>query len=319
MFDPVVIVNKFGGVATREQILAGGCSGTDITRAVRLGQLRRIRRARYASAEASLDAIVAARVGGMLAGPSAARSYGLWGGLDTRLHVSVADNASRLRTAVPPSAVDRGEPLTGDLIRRTVRLHWLQGGGVRGPDVECWRVTLETSLKQVVAWCDPETALACLDTAIEVGGLTSSQLAMIFSDASPAHQALVARARAGSQSGTESLARQGLESLGVEVEQQFEVPGVGHVDLRIVGSKVVIEIDSSFHDTPEARVEDARRNRELVAQGYVVVRLRYEEVVGDWEGCVSTIFFALTQGEASVVALRSVQGEPRSRGTGPNS
>src|SRR5690554_6993379 len=103
MVDPLTATNRLGGIATRQQLVAAGCSGYDLTRAVRRGVLRRLRQARYASSIALPDAMVAARVGGMLAGPSAARTFGLWAGFATRVHISVGQNSSRLRTNVPPS------------------------------------------------------------------------------------------------------------------------------------------------------------------------------------------------------------------------
>lgn len=293
MTDPVVLTNLAGGVSTRQQLIVGGCSGTDITRAVRLGELRRVRQGRYVTPMASLEAIVAARVGGLLAGPSAARSYGLWGGLDTRVHLSVDSAASRLRTRVAPSLVPAGEHPQADLIGLQLKLHWIRGGGVPELGPECWRVPLRRCLMQVIAWCDRETALACLDTVVGVLGMSPQELTSMMSDAPVAVRALVAEARAGSQSGTESITRQRLTALGLQLAQQFWVRGVGHVDLHVVGSRVMIEIDSSFHDSPEAQAEDARRDRELVAQGYVVVRLRYEDVMFAWESCVERVFAAL--------------------------
>lgn len=296
MTDPVEVTNLAGGVATRQQILAAGCTGYDITRAVRLGFLRRVRQARYVTERATLNAIVAARVGGQLAGPSAADSYGLWSGLDPRLHLSVGANSARLRTAVQPSLLLPGQELEGDLIRRRIRLHWIEDGAVPETGRECWRVPVAVCLRQVVDWCDTETAVACLDTALTLLPVCRDELIESFRDASSRAQGVVRRSRAGSDSGTESLVRQRLAGIGVRVSQQVWVAGVGRVDMVVVGSRVVVEVDSSFHDSPEARVEDARRDAELVAQGYVVVRLPYERIISDWAWCERTILSAVLAG-----------------------
>src|SRR5690554_7481355 len=138
MVDPLTATNRLGGIATRQQLVAAGCSGYDLTRAVRRGVLRRLRQARYASSIALPDAVVAVRVGGMLAGPSAAKTFGLWSGFDTRVHVSVGQNSSRLRTNVPPSF--KTIVISVDLMRRRVCLHWLKGGATPELGPECWRV-----------------------------------------------------------------------------------------------------------------------------------------------------------------------------------
>ena len=102
----------------------------------------------------------------MLAGPSAADSYGLWHGFDTRLHVSVGENSSRLRTNVAPSFRKLGQRLSPDTSNRSTVVHWLVDGAVPELGPECWRVPLPVCLRQMVEWCDRETAIACLDTAL---------------------------------------------------------------------------------------------------------------------------------------------------------
>jgi hypothetical protein len=191
----VSVVDALGGVARRDQILSAGLSGTDITAAVRRGELRRVRRAHYASRRAQPDAVVAARVGGRLAGLSAARSYGLWGGFDERCHVVVATNASRLRLITTPDAT------TPDVGERDVVVHWQDVG----PRRECWRVGLLDALRQVVAWADQETAMAVLDTALDLGVASKAQLSRAFADESTTSRIRAAAAAPGSGSGYESM------------------------------------------------------------------------------------------------------------------
>ncbi len=155
------IVDRYGGIATRAQILQAGASGGDITRAVRLGEVRRLRRAHYSTPDASFPALAAVRVGGRLAGLSAAASYGLWGGTDSVVHIAVAPNASRLRTDFAPSS---GRALSPDLFDPAIELHWVAAPS----NAQCWRVSLESALIQVAQWSGREDAIACLDTASAV-------------------------------------------------------------------------------------------------------------------------------------------------------
>jgi very-short-patch-repair endonuclease len=253
-----------------------------------MGQLSRVRQARYATGEASFDAVVAVRVGGLLAGASAARSYGLWSGLDARIHVSVGHKATRLRTIKEPHFGERQDLV--DRMRVPVVVHWLRDGATPEVGADCWRVSLPVALRQVVRWCDRETAVACLDTALAKG----MSLAEVFT-AEPAASRLVAgHARPGSESGIESLVRQRLNAVGLHPAQQVGIAGVGRVDI-VLGGNLVIEVDGAeFHSDRAAFENDRRRDAALVGLGFRVIRLSYSRVINDWPECQRTIRAALS-------------------------
>jgi very-short-patch-repair endonuclease len=291
MPDPVPIINSLGHVATRQQLLSAGCSGFDLTIAVRRATIWRIRQARYVTPGASSDAIAAARVGGMLAGTSAARSYGLWSGFDRRVHLSVGDHGSRLRTNFAP--ILNPERLTPDFSNQEVVVHWLVAGAVPELGPECWRVPLGTCLRQVVSWSDHETAVACLDTARTKFGLSAGKLTDLFRDAPIADRLRASCSRTGSDSGTESIVRQRLSAAGLTVEQQVAFPGM-RVDMWIKGSHVLVEVDSNeFHGSTDARVRDGRRDVALLARGFFVVRLPFEQIFEDWQLCLDQLRVAI--------------------------
>lgn len=291
--EPARLIRKLGGVATRQQLLARGCSGYDLTIAVRRGLIRRVRQARYVTAETPFDVVAAARVGGMLAGPSAARSYGLWAGFDTRLHVSVGDNSSRLRTNIRPSA--NPPRLTPDRFDCELVLHWVKGGATPERGSNCWRVSVETCLQQMVAWSDRETAIACLDTAVTTFKFSRATIATVFERQPDSHRVIAAGCRAGSDSGVESVVRQRLLTIGVQVQQQFTLGGVGRFDMWIPGSTILLEVDGRrFHDTDEQYERDRWRSAEAARRGYTVIRLSFRRVFGDWAWCERTILDALS-------------------------
>ena len=284
-------IDELGGVATRQQLLQRGLTGYQLTRAVRCAAVRRVRQGRYVSDAASPDAISAARVGGMLAGPSAAASYGLWSGFDARLHISVGDTTSRLRTNGAPSVVPPAFR-TPDTSPRAIVVHWLEHGAVPELGPECWRVPIAVCLRQVVAWCDLETAVACLESALL--RMTPHQLNGIFASASPSHRLFVAAVTPGSGSGSESVVKVRLARLGIQLRQQVHIPAVGHVDFRVVGTKIVIEVDGyAYHSDPEAFERDRRRDGELVALGYTVVRLSFRQVFNNWVWCERVVLAAI--------------------------
>jgi very-short-patch-repair endonuclease len=296
--DAAAAVRILGNIATRGQLVAKGVSGGDLTTAVRLGEIRRVRRAYYATPAASADAVHAVRVGGRLAGLSAARSYGLWAGFDTLLHVSLPANASRLRTNLAPSFVasqERGftSSLTPDTARREVVLHWLSA---RSNSTECWRCSIPETLAQVASWCDRETAVACLDTARTILKLTNIDITQALAATSAQTRMLATRSRPGSDSGPESVVRQRLVMLGIEVMQQVKFAGIGWVDMQVKGTNILIEVDGrAYHSDTSSFENDRRRRNELVQRGYVVLQFSYKQVFEEWAWCESMILGALSQ------------------------
>ena len=286
-------VAGLGGAATRQQLLFLGLSGFDLTTAVRSGEVIRIRQARYILRSTAPDVSAAVRVGGMLAGPSAARSYGLWGGIDRRVHVSVGDHGSRLRTNVPPSFAGRGA-LRSDRSGHTVVLHWIRGGAVRELGAECWRVEIGSCLQQMVEWSSDETALACLDTALQIGLISRAELLVLFAGEPVRARLIASQARLGSDSGAESMVSRRLGRAGLVLDQQVRIAGVGRVDMRVRGTRIIVEVDGrTYHEDPAAFEEDRRRDAELVARGYVVVRLSYLRVMNDWAWCQRMVLAAV--------------------------
>jgi very-short-patch-repair endonuclease len=146
----------------------------------------------------------------------------------------------------------------------------------------------------MVAWCDKETAIACLDTALGVAGLSRADVTAIFAGAAASDRLTGSLCRYGSDAGTESLVRQRLGSLRIPFRQQVRIPGVGRVDFGLVGTKIVVEVDSwRHHGDRDGFERDRRRDAELVARGYTVIRLTYLRVMTDWAWCERMILAAL--------------------------
>jgi very-short-patch-repair endonuclease len=282
------LLRSSGGIASRRQLVARGVSGGDLTRAVRTGVVLRPRQAHYALPSAPADARVAVRVGGRLAGPSAAASHGLWSGLDDRVHVAVPRHASRLRVAV------RSDGSTvSDIDGRPVVVHWW--GGSPAIDESCWRVTVLDCLRQMVTWCDTETAVACVDTALQAGLVMTDTLAAGLQRMGDRATTVLARCRHGSDSGVESLVRQRLARIGIEVDQQVRVTSVGPSDMRVRGRrgqalKLLIEVDGfAYHSTRASFDRDRAKDAEAAAAGYVTLRFSADQVVRGWQRVESRV------------------------------
>ncbi len=257
------VLRERGGAATRRELR----SVTDraLTTAVDEGRLRRPRRGVYALPELSREALAALAAGGKLSCVSAARSYGLWGGQDGRLHLSVHPHAGRV---------------ADDAVR-----HW----GACDEHPELWRVSLADCLRSVVDCADEETAVAVLDTALSARIVTMIGLRGVFAASAPHARAVAARARPGSDSGVESILRQRLTARGHVVEQQVAVPGVGRVDARIDGL-LFVEIDGyAFHSGREAFERDRARDTALALLGARRLRFPARDVLGDADAVVAVI------------------------------
>ena len=276
-------VDDLGHIATRRQLVALGFTGFQLTAAVRGGVLRRVRRGWYASPGATNDQILAVRVGGRLSHTSAAASYGLWPGFDQRLHLTVSRGAKSLRRHRGPQFD------TPDIAKRPVVVHWLTPGRQDLTSDCTWRVGLEECLRHVASTADRETAIACLDTAMQKFRLSRRDIQRIFQGQPARARAIAAASRPGSDSGPESVVRQRLVPCGVTVRQQVRIAGVGRVDM-LVGKSLVIEIDGrAYHSDPRAFENDRRRDALLVARGYRVLRFSFQQVFGDWpfvERCI---------------------------------
>ena len=261
-------LERLGGAASLTQLRAAGATEHGLRVAVARGELRRPRNGRYVSSAATEPMLSAVRAGARLSCVSAARSYGLWAGVDRRTHVVVPPNAGR---SVEPN------PL---LVR-----HWRRCDD----HPEIWRVSLADCLRTVVRCADPETALAALDTSLASGQTTLAGLQRMFSEEPRRCRALAARARPGSDSGVESILRQRLEARGHVVEQQVFVPGVGRVDARVDGM-LFVEVDGfRFHGDAASFERDRDRDAALTVRGARHIRLSARQIIDDPQTAVGTI------------------------------
>ena len=254
-----------GGIADVASLRAAGATPRALTMAVQSGSLVRPRRGFYAGPSASAEGLAAVRAGGRLSCTSAARTYGLWGGMDARIHVCVPPHSTRLRSL--------------DVVR-----HWMTT-----ERAQPWRVSLDDCLRSVVRCADEETAVAVLDTALGAGRVSFARLDRIFADEAAWTHGVVAKARPGSDSGVESIVRQRLAAAGHLVEQQVYVAGVGRVDLRI-DARLFIELDGfAYHGDRDSFERDRVRDAGLALRRERRLRLSARQVMNEWELAYSLI------------------------------
>lgn len=106
---------------------------------------------------------------------------------------------------------------------------------------------------------------------------------------------LMSRTSRLSESGTESLLRHDLTSAGVKVRTQVWI-GSDRVDL-LLGDHLVVEADSVAHHTGlETYARDRRRDQRLIAQGFIVVRLTWHQIIHERADTIAYLVGLCRQG-----------------------
>ena len=253
------------GVAHVSQLRQNGVQQKHLERAVRLGDLVRVRRGWYATPRAPIEIVRAVRLGGALTSESAAKQFGLWVPGGARLHVSLPANATGY--SLPKQ-------------RSAFCVHWRRTpGAVRRPIEE-----IAETLRQAVECLTEEMAVTLIDSALHerTDDVTVHDLEECFAPLGERYRRALSKADARSASGIETLVRLRLRARGIRVRAQVSIPRVGCVDL-VIGDRLVIETDGrQFHDTVEAFATDRERDLELFAAGYERLRLTYAHVMYRW-------------------------------------
>ena len=92
------------------------------------------------------------------------------------------------------------------------------------------------------------------------------------------------------ESGIESIARYLLQLLGLRVEVQVQIDGVGRVDLLVEG-RLIVEIDGRrWHPDFE---RDRRRDTSAAIGRYRTLRFTWKQVLYDWPRVQAAVLAAL--------------------------
>ena len=255
---------------TRAELLAQGLSPRTLTAAVRSGALIRARRGCYLPPDAPDDVVRAVRVGGRLTCLSLLQLLGVFVLANSRLHVHLFPDATRMRT--PHDRKKRLYPRKAS----GTRLHWHALPASPGT-ATCTDVVV--ALVHAVLCQAPRAAVASIDSALNMGLITLEQVDSVF-DLLPSKYAVLRLLVDGqAQSGPETLVRLMLLGLGCSVSLQVEFEDVGFVDL-VVDDWLVVECDSKkFHSDWAQQLKDYRRDLTLARAGYVVLRLTAEDIM----------------------------------------
>lgn len=289
--DARAVLAAAEGVAHITAFLAAGLTRHQVAALFRQGVLSRPRIGWYADPALPYEAVRAIRIGGVLGGTSAARSWGLpvpAGAVD-ELQVSVAENASHLR-----HSRDRTRPVAvGD--EPGVRLHWQP----RLEQVRGYRVAVVDALLQL-AMCVPfDWLVAAMDAALHT---PRDGTALISADSwARLRPALPERLRRAwdladgrSESPIETIVRLGLVRIGIAFDLQVRLLPFHRVDF-LIGGWLVIEVDGKRYHVGDERFEaDRERDALLATYGFRVLRFSYKQVVEDLDWVLQVIRTVVT-------------------------
>ena len=271
-----------GGVASRQMIVRL-TSRRCLDEAVRNGELVRVARGRYAVPELHVGTELALRVAGHVCLATAALAHG-W-------KVKVVPD-------LPQVALPKDRRLD-DATRAQMDVRWVD---LRDEDVEGLATSAATTLEMCGRRLPFDEALAIADSALRDGfpGPELRRLADAAQGPGSARLRRVAEHADGRAANPfESVLRAlAVDVPGLDVEPQVEVRGeLGlcvRPDLVDARLRIVLEADSfEWHGDRAALRRDARRYDLLVANGWLVLRFAWEDVMHD-PGWVRSVLVAAT-------------------------
>jgi len=296
MLDILKELTALGEVARATTLRARGFREAELYAAVASGLVTRPRRGWVASPLADRDQLRAIAVGGRIGCLTALRRFGVWSGVDDRLHLHVPRTASRL--APLPEQVENENANEGvwhpsvpkwKRRSRAVRLalhnvpprvHWMRElAPARALD---WIDSPQTSLAAAVRCMDAEHAAAAIDSVLHERVLARREVEAVLATLPSASSGLVDRFTGGPESGAESIFVRRMSERGFHVEPQFNLAGFGRFDGLLDGC-VLFEVDGrGFHSGATEFFRD--RHRSLVGQafGVPVVRPSARHVLEEW-------------------------------------
>jgi len=281
MADIAYLVTQLGGFAQKQQLVARGARDVELTRAVRTGEVLRARQGWYTTHLTDDRAVRAVRVGGRLTGLALIDYLGGWV-IDTPpLHVSMAQNAARMRTPT-----NRYRRLVN---RRGVVLHW------DPPDVFArglsWCVALRDALRCVILHESFEQAIAVLDWAMHNNLMDDADLRSLISTLPLPLQSIVEWVDPDCESLPESLSRTRFRLAGHHVTSQVPLETDERIDL-VVDGEAGVEVDGKKYHLNKF-YEDRQKDITITLEEYHALRPPAQSVFQQWSRVQGAVNVAL--------------------------
>ncbi|GAA1628092.1 DUF559 domain-containing protein [Georgenia ruanii] len=284
--DPFERLHQHRGVARRADLARTAAERCALAGAVLAGHLQDLGQGWVALPDAHPALVAARRVHGAISCVSAAVFYGL----------ATLEPADRVHLAVPRA---RGLGRRPSRPAREATLH-RESGWVTPANPLLPIVPIADALARALRCQRAEAAIVMVDSALNRGLVTVEEIDRLLNGPGSVRARLaLGRCDGRSRSVTETRARLHLKAAGLAVRAGVGIPGVGEVDL-VVEEGVVVECDGfAYHSGRREFQEDRRRDRELLARGFVVLRFTRDEVMTAVDLVVEDIRQAVARAAAS--------------------
>jgi len=270
MLDPTMTLMRMGGIARGRELQSFGISRKALSRAVDAARVIRVRPGVFAVPRTPSIVLTAAAHGGAVTCATALRLHGVWVLDDDALHVWLGRNG---RSHAHPGC-------------RCVE-HFFTGPTSFG------LVSVESALIHIHRCGGDEAFFVSFESAWRLGLIGRASRSRIRDALPESARWLVDFAGSDADSGLESLLRLRLHLLGIAVESQITIDGVGRVDFVLEGC-LIIEVDGrANHASPDKRHRDLGRDAVASHLGYETLRFDYAQIVHDWPAVRSAILAAV--------------------------
>lgn len=271
--DATDLFRAFLGILTTAQLLAAGVPRAALERSLASGRVERVRRG-WIAWHPDSAALEAVRRGGCVSCLDALEHLGAWRPRGPRGHVRLPEERRRARCRPGRACRPYGD----------------------NPPVAASIDDLETAFRCALRCADREQLVAVADSLLHLGLATAASLRGWAASAPLERRQWLDLVDRLAESGTESMVRLRLRALGLAQRVQVRIPP-GRVDL-LVGDRLIIECDSAKHHTDlEAYQRDRRRDRAHLAQGYLVLRLTWEQIHDEWPSIEQDILAIVRRGD----------------------
>lgn len=273
MFEPADLLDRFGGIARGTFLQRFGCTRMQLAAHTNKGNIIRIRPGVFAVPTIDPRVMTAAAHGGELTCAAALREHGVWILPDPNNEVHVWLGGSGRRHPHEPCACFT---------------HYSQGRASLGTAV------VATALIHAFRCLDREAFFAAYESAWNQRLISAPDRARIRQELPKSVGWLLDLARPDAESGLESLLRLRLHLLGVRLDCQVDIDGVGRVDFVLDG-RIILEADGKENHTGTKRHDDLMRDAAASARGYETLRFDYAMIVYGWDTVVAAILPALSR------------------------
>ncbi|PJI94075.1 DUF559 domain-containing protein [Luteimicrobium subarcticum] len=260
-------LRDLGGAAAHRDLVRDDAERNTLRNLVRAGLVVRAARATYTLPGTHAAVVTAARFGGHVDCVTAVAIHG----------IELIDAPRETHLAVPLDKSCSRWPRAELAVVRRHRTHLL----AQAPDQLAPVQPLAHALARALVCRPRDQAVEAVDLALKDDLVTKADVARCLAPNAPrAAWTALALADGRVDSGLETRARLALVDAGFAPVPHVVHVGVGEVDLQV--EHVIVECDGfEYHSRRGEYREDRRRDRELVARGFVVLRFTFEDVMGD--------------------------------------